>query len=142
MRFCKIIKEYAGELGHVDCHYLSRDLLLKETKRYYVVGVIDDYTRLAWAEVVTDIRSLTVMFATLKSINVLHSQYGIQFDEMLSDNGAEFASRNNKEKHPFERMLVELDIKHRYTRPYCPQTNGKIERFWRTMNEIKFGMWK
>ena len=34
-----------------------------------------------------------------------------------------------------ERMLNELGIKHRYTRPYRPQTNGKIERFWRTLNE-------
>ena len=30
---------------------------------------------------------------------------------------------------------MELGIKHRYTRPYRPQTNGKVERFWRTLNE-------
>lgn len=35
----------------------------------------------------------------------------------------------------FERLLMELKIKHRYTRPYRPQTNGKVERFWRTLNE-------
>ena len=32
-------------------------------------------------------------------------------------------------------MLAELGIKHRYTRPYRPQTNGKIERFWRTLDD-------
>ena len=32
-------------------------------------------------------------------------------------------------------MLLELGIKHRYTRPYRPQTNGKVERFWRTLDE-------
>lgn len=32
-------------------------------------------------------------------------------------------------------MLIELGIKHRYTRPYRPQTNGKVERFWRTLQE-------
>ena len=32
-------------------------------------------------------------------------------------------------------MLLELGIKHRYTRPYRPQTNGKVERFWRTLND-------
>ena len=32
-------------------------------------------------------------------------------------------------------MLQELGIKHRYIRPYRPQTNGKVERFWRTLNE-------
>lgn len=131
----KIIKEKAGEMGHIDCHYLSRDLLINDTKRYYLVCVIDDYTRLAWAEVVEDIKSLTVMFASLKAINLLNSQYQIQFEEMLSDNGSEFASKNNVQHHPFEKMLLEMGIKHRYTRPYRPQTNGKVERFWRTLNE-------
>ena len=32
-------------------------------------------------------------------------------------------------------MLLELGIKHRYTRPYRPQTNGKVERFWRTLDD-------
>ncbi len=41
----------------------------------------------------------------------------------------------NRTGHPFERMLQELGIRHRYTRPYRPQTNGKVERFWRTLNE-------
>lgn len=31
--------------------------------------------------------------------------------------------------------LVEMDIKHRYTIPYRPQTNGKIERFWRMLKD-------
>ena len=35
----------------------------------------------------------------------------------------------------FERLLIELGIKHRYTKPYRPQTNGKVERFWRTLQE-------
>lgn len=45
----RIIKEKAGELGHIDCHYLSRDLIVNEKKRYYLVCVIDDCTRIAWA---------------------------------------------------------------------------------------------
>ncbi len=40
-----------------------------------------------------------------------------------------------KDNHHFERMLVELEVKHRYTRPYRPQTNGKVEIFWRTIEE-------
>lgn len=36
---------------------------------------------------------------------------------------------------PFERMLAELGIRHRYCKPYRPQTNGKVERFWRTLQE-------
>ena len=131
-----IIKERAGQLGHIDCHYLSKDLIVNENKRQYLVCIIDDYSRIAWAEVVDDIKSLTVMFTSLKLINLLNSQYKIQFEEVLSDNGSEFSSRSgSKEEHPFERMLIELGIKHRYTRPYRPQTNGKVERFWRTLND-------
>ena len=54
---------------------------------------------------------------------------------VTADNGSEFASRNKPQEHPFEAMLLELGIKHRYTRPYRPQTNGKVERFWRTLDE-------
>lgn len=130
-----IIKTRAGELGHLDCHYLSRDLLLDSSQRYYLVSVLDACTRLAWAEVVPDLKSLSVMFAALKSINLLNVEYGIQFEAILTDNGPEVAARTKPAQHPFERMLLELGIKHRYTRPYRPQTNGKIERFWRTLND-------
>lgn len=131
----KIIKERPGELGHIDCHYLSKDLIVGDNKRYYLACVIDSCTRIAWAEVVEDIKSLSVMFAALKSINFLNAHYKIQFEEVLTDNGSEFSSRTNLDHHPFERMLLELGIKHRYTKPYRPQTNGKVERFWRTLNE-------
>ncbi len=131
----KIIKQHAGELGHIDCHHLSKDLLVSERARRYLVCVIDDCTRIAWAEVVEDIKSLSVMFTTMRLFNLLQSKYQIQFAEVMSDNGAEFASRRNLDTHPFERMLQELGVKHRYTRPYRPQTNGKVERFWRTLNE-------
>jgi len=131
----KIVKEKAGELGHIDCHHLSKDLIVNDNKTYYLVCVIDSCTRIAWAEVVEDIKSLTVMFATLKMMNLINKEYAIQFKEVLTDNGPEFSSRNNKDGHPFERMLMELGVKHRYTRPYRPQTNGKAERFWRTLNE-------
>ena len=131
----RIIKSRAGELGHLDCHHLSRDLIVGARKRYYLVSLLDACTRLAWAEVVEELKSLDVMFASLKSINLLNAEYGVRFEAILTDNGPEVASRGNVAQHPFERMLSELGIKHRYTRPYRPQTNGKVERFWRTLNE-------
>ena len=131
----KIIKTRAGELGHLDTHHLSGDLVLGARKRCYLVALLDACTRLAWAEVVGDIKSLSVMFAALKSINLLNAEYGVRFEAVLTDNGPEMASPRNIEGHPMERMLMELGIKHRYTKPYRPQTNGKIERFWRTLNE-------
>ncbi len=131
----QIIKTRAGELGHLDSHHLSRDLIVGTRQRLYLVGVVDACTRLAWAEVTHDITSLSTMFATLKSINFLNAEYGLRFESLISDNGPEMASRKKTDTHPMERMLKELGIKHRYTRPYRPQTNGKVERFWRTLNE-------
>ncbi len=132
----RIIKDKIGELGHVDLHQLSRDMfLVPPPKTAYIVSLVDSCSRLAWAEVLTSKKALPVMFKTLKMINTLHVTYGVQFAEILSDNGAEFASRTAPEEHPFEAMLIELGIKHRYTRPYRPQTNGKVERFWRTLDD-------
>jgi transposase InsO family protein len=133
----RIIKEKAGELGHLDCHHLSKDLIVSAPKRYYVVCLVDSCTRVAWAEVVEDIKSISVMFATLHCLNQISSRYDIRFAEILTDNGPEFGPKGSTQKdhHPFERLCVEMGIKHRHTRPYRPQTNGKVERFWRTLNE-------
>lgn len=132
-----IIKEKAGDMGHIDCHHLTRSIIKNENNKLYLVCVIDDYSRIAWAELTTDVTSLTVMFATLKCFNYISNQYQIKFSEVLTDNGPEFGTRSIlvKEKHPFERMLIEMGIRHRYTRPYRPQTNGKVERLWRTIED-------
>lgn len=133
----RIIKEKAGELAHIDCHHLSKDTISNDNKRYYLVCVIDSCSRVAWAELVEDIKSITVMFATLHCFNHISNRFQIQFSEALTDNGPEFGPKQSKKKeeHPFERLLIEMGIKHRYTAPYRPQTNGKVERFWRTMND-------
>jgi len=133
----RIIKEKAGELAHIDCHHLSKDMIAGDKKRYYVVCIIDSCTRVAWAEVVDDIKSISVMFTALRCFNHLSEQFSIKFVEALTDNGPEFGTKESSQKahHPFERLLIELGIKHRYIQPYRPQTNGKVERFWRTLNE-------
>jgi transposase InsO family protein len=71
----------------------------------------------------------------VRLFNLINKNYDIKFERILTDNGAEFASKNNSNTHPFERMLIEIGIKHSYTRPYRPQTNGKVERFWRTIKD-------
>lgn len=131
----RIIKMSAGELGHIDIHYISKGTV-KETgaKKLYLIGIIDDYSRVCWLEVIDSIKSMNVMFASLEVLMRLKDRYNIQFMEMMSDNGSEFSSRNNPE-HPFEKMLKFYDIKHRYTKPCSPQTNGKIERFWKTIED-------
>jgi transposase InsO family protein len=133
----RIIKERMGQLGHIDTHYLSKHTIRSSTKKLFIVAILDDYSRVAWAEIIESIDSLSVMFGAMKCLNVLKAHYHIQFEEIISDNGNEFGNRNYKSKmsHPFERLLIEMGVKHRYTQPYRPQTNGKIERFWKTLCE-------
>ena len=115
----RIIKHKAGELGHIDSYHIARDTILGTRKNLHLVCVIDDCTRLAWAEVVEDIKSLTVMFAVMRCFTVLESRWQVKFAEVLTDNGPEFGTRQSKgkESHAFERMLMEVGITHRYTRP-------------------------
>lgn len=133
----RIMKEKIGELAHIDCYHLSKDTIAGDPNKYYLVCVIDACSRLAWVEVTSDIKALSVMFATLHCLNYLTLYYEVRFAEVLTDNGPEFgpATSRIKDQHPFERLLSEMGIKHRYIRPYRPQTNGKVERFWRTLNE-------
>ena len=136
----KIIKTKAGELGHIDCHYLPKGLIKNEpTKRYFLLGLIDDCTRICWLEVLESTKSLDVMFATLQTLNRIYDSYNFKFKTIMTDNGSEFTSKSKKietkRQHPLERLLIELGIKHIKTKPYRPQTNGKIERFWRTVED-------
>ena len=135
----KIIMSKIGELVHIDCHQLSKGITIAEPdKTYYLLGVLDDYSRICWIELMEDKKALTVMFAVLKAFNMLKHKYGIEIDAVMTDNGAEFGSgkdAKNKDEHPFERLLIEMEMKHIYTKPYRPQTNGKIERFWKTLKE-------
>lgn len=135
----RIIMSKIGELAHIDLHQISKGITIAEpNKTYYILGVIDDYTRLCWLELLDDKTALTVMFATLKAFNMLRMRYDFEIDAVMSDNGAEFGSgrfAKNKDTHPFERLLTEMEMKHIYTKPYTPKTNGKIERFWKTLEE-------
>jgi hypothetical protein len=134
----KIIKDNVGDMGHIDCHYLPKNIIKDNFKdRYYLIGLIDDKSRIISLELSKDIQSLTVMLKTLEMINFMRNIYNIEFKEILTDNGSEFGGgreKKNKYTNPFERLLRELNIKHRYTKPYTPQTNGKIERLWKTIN--------
>jgi transposase InsO family protein len=92
----------------------------------YVHVAIDDATRLAYAEVLPDEKASTAI-AFLRRAVAFYGSYGIGVQRVLTDNGSAYRSR----VHAI--ACRQLNITHRTTRPYRPQTNGKAERFIRTL---------
>lgn len=87
---------------------------------------IDDATRLVYAELLTDERGRTTARFLVRALRWFRSQ-GVRVRRILSDNGAAYRSR------VFGRLLRRLMVAHTRTRPYRPQTNGKVERWIRTV---------
>jgi transposase InsO family protein len=87
---------------------------------------IDDATRLAYAEVLPDEKATTAIGFLRRAIN-FYERHGMQVQELLTDNGSPYRSA----VHAL--ACKALGIRHLRTRPYRPQTNGKAERFIRTM---------
>ena len=138
----KVIKRYEkqapGELAHIDLSMIPKDLRCSfRIKERYVAAVCDDCTRLAYGEIIRDKRASTLTYFMARSLSWFNQIYNFQFDAIMSDNGPEFRGSLQRE-HPFETMCQELGIKHIYTRPYRPQTNGKIEAFWRILKREFF----
>jgi transposase InsO family protein len=92
----------------------------------FVHTVIDDHTRVAYAEVHDDETSQTATAVLARAI-AWYAARGITVERVLSDNGSAYKS------HLWHTVCDQLGITVKKTRPYRPQTNGKIERFHRTM---------
>jgi len=92
----------------------------------YVHTVIDDHSRVAYAEVHDDETAATAI-GVLRRAVAWFATRGVKTERVLSDNGSCYRS------HAWRDTCTELGIKHKRTRPYRPQTNGKIERFHRTL---------
>jgi transposase InsO family protein len=92
----------------------------------YVHIAIDDCTRLAYAEVLGDEKARTVV-AFLKHAVAFFARHGIAVEQLLTDNGSGYRSAI----HAI--ACRTLGVRHLRTRPRRPQTNGKAERFIRTM---------
>jgi transposase InsO family protein len=92
----------------------------------FVHTVIDDHSRVAYAEVHDDETAITAT-GVLRRAVAWFTTRGITTERVLSDNGSPYVS------HLWRDTCAELGIKHSRTRPRRPQTNGKIERFHRTL---------
>ena len=92
----------------------------------FVHTVIDDHSRVAYVEICSDEKAATAV-GVLQRATRWFTEQGVTVERVLSDNGACYRS------HAWRDTCAELGITHKRTRPYRPQTNGKIERFHRTM---------
>jgi len=92
----------------------------------FVHVAIDDCTRLAYVEVLNDERPATAI-AFLRRAIAFYRRHGILVERLITDNGNAYRSA----AHAI--ACRALGIRHLRTRPYRPQTNGKAERFIRTM---------
>ena len=116
-----------GGRQHYNTHLRDGGGVRRGTVGYeYVHVAVDDYSRLAYAEVLLDERAATAA-GFLRRAVAFYGRYGIRVEAILSDNGAAYISV----LHAI--ACRRLGIKHLRTRPYRPQTNGKAERFIRTM---------
>jgi transposase InsO family protein len=134
-----------GELIHIDVKKLGRiarpgHRVLGQQgratkghhlKRYdqgweFVHVAIDDATRLAYVEVLSDEKAITAIGFLRRAVQH-YATYGITVERLITDNGSAYRST----VHAI--ACRTLGIRHLRTRPYRPQTNGKAERFIRTM---------
>ncbi len=133
-----------GELIHVDIKKLGRILRpghrvtgnrrdrYTDARGYGVAGwefvhvCVDDATRLAYVEVLADERAVTAIGFLRRAVEWFASM-GISVERVMSDNGSCYRS------HAHASACRELGIRHLFTQPYRPRTNGKAERFIQTL---------
>jgi transposase InsO family protein len=132
-------RERPGELVHLDTKQLAR---VPEGGGYHFVGraaraeqrgtgwdrvhVAVDDSRLAYAEELPDESPATTAGFLCRAV-LFYASHGIAVERVLTDNGNPYRSRQ------FRETCAELGISPRRTRPYRPQTNGKVERLNRTL---------
>ena len=91
----------------------------------YLHHAVDDHSRVAYSELLDDERKETAA-AFWRRAEAFFASLGVRVTAVMTDNGACYRF------HAFAEALGE-DIKHRWTKPYRPQTNGKVDRFNRTL---------
>jgi transposase InsO family protein len=131
-----------GELVHVDVKKLGRmpnggghRVLGRRAGRKirgrgytYLHSALDDYSRLVYTEALADEQGATAA-GFWRRAHAWFAAHGIVVERVLTDNHFSYRGRL------FNQALADTSVQHRYCRPYRPQTNGKVERFHRTMLE-------
>lgn len=132
-------RAYAGSLVHLDIKKLARFRHaghrvtgVRKGKPSQGVGwefvhvCIDDHSRVSYVEILPDERKESVIgfFQRAKSY---YASLGVQIEQVMTDNGPGYRSKL------FKQVLARCGIRHLFTRPYTPRTNGKAERFIQTL---------
>ena len=94
----------------------------------FVHTVIDDHSRVAYAEIHDDEKAVTAVGVLQRAIGWF-DQRGITVERVISDNGSAYRSKL------WQQTCGEVGITPKWTRPYRPQTGGKIERCHRTLTD-------
>ena len=125
-----------GDLLHLDIKQLGRfsGVIVRPDGRRrgtlhrgweYVHVAIDDHSRIAFTQILPDFTAAAAI-AFLRASVAYYAALGIHIRRLLTDNGHCYRSR------AFHAAVVELGLRHHFTRPYTPRTNGKAERFIQT----------
>jgi transposase InsO family protein len=92
-----------------------------------VHAIVDDHSRLAYAEIHDDQRAPTVV-AFLERALAFYTAHGITARRLMTDNAWSYAR-----SRAVRQLLARQEIRHLTTKPYRPRTNGKVERFHQTI---------
>ena len=123
-----IENRFPGDLVAVDTFFVGT---LKGVGMVYRQTVLDTFSRMAWAHLYTSKLPVTAAHVLNDHVLPVFEEHGIRIRTILSDNGREFCGR--PDPHPYELFLQLEGIEHRTTRVRRPQSNGFIERFYRTL---------
>jgi len=100
-----------------------------------VHAIVDDHSRLAYAEIHADERAATAV-GFLRRALAFYERHGISGKRLMTDNAWAYTR-----SRAFRQLLSERHLKHLTTKPYRPRTNGKVERFHQTMaREWAYGL--
>lgn len=131
-----------GELLHVDvkklgrvpdgggwrAHGRSEQVKQRGIGWDFVHVAVDDHTRIAYAEVLPDEKGPTCAAFLHRAAQWFHQAHGVTIERVLTDN-----AKSYRLSHDWAAVCSTLQIKRRFIKPRCPWTNGKAERFNRTL---------
>ena len=137
-------RERPGELVHMDVKKIGRipdgggwrahgraNRDRDRTKRVgydYVHSAIDDHSRLAYSEILTDERADTCAGFVERALEFFTANGIDRVERLITDNA--WSYRNGTR---LRQLLIDRNITHKFIRPHCPWQNGKVERFNRTL---------